>query len=149
MDVGIKGVAEDIRTQPARHVNGCFFSMVADGDERKPVPVAPLRPFSPDERRRHAAAVVRKQMRVEQAQRFKALESQDAAGVASGQAQSLIDGARAIHIEPHPAAHSTKVAAATSPPMTAWPPRLSAIGDPARYWRRGGSWWATKGDQQA
>ena len=75
MEVGIKVVAEDIRTQAARHVNSCFFTMVAVDDERKPVPVAPLRPFSPDERRRHAAAVVRKQMRVEQEQRFKALES--------------------------------------------------------------------------
>ena len=75
MEVGIKVVAEDIRTQAARHVNSCFFTMVAVDDGRKPVPVAPLRPFSPDERRRHAAAVVRKQMRVEQEQRFKALES--------------------------------------------------------------------------
>ena len=75
MEVGIKVVAEDIRTQAARHVNSCFFTMVAVDDERKPVPVAPLRPFSPDERRRHAAAVVRKQMRVEQEQRFKAPES--------------------------------------------------------------------------
>ena len=75
MEVGIKVVAEDIRTQAARHVNSCFFTMVAVDDARKPVPVAPLRPFSPDERRRHAAAVVRKQMRVEQEQRFKALES--------------------------------------------------------------------------
>jgi acyl-CoA hydrolase len=75
MEVGIKVVAEDIRTQAARHVNSCFFTMVAVDDERKPVPVAPLRPFSPDDRRRHAAAVVRKQMRVEQEQRFKALES--------------------------------------------------------------------------
>ena len=75
MEVGIKVVAEDIRTQAARHVNSCFFTMVAVDDERKPVPVAPLRPFSPDERRRHAAAVVRKQMRAEQEQRFKAPES--------------------------------------------------------------------------
>ena len=75
IEVGIKVVAEDIRTQAARHVNSCFFTMVAVDDERKPVPVTPLRPFSPDERRRHAAAVVRKQMRVEQEQRFKALES--------------------------------------------------------------------------
>jgi uncharacterized protein (TIGR00369 family) len=56
MEVGIKVVAEDIRTQAARHVNSCFFTMVAVDDERKPVPVPALRPFSPDERRRHAAA---------------------------------------------------------------------------------------------
>jgi acyl-CoA hydrolase len=73
MEVGIKVVAENIRTQVARHVNSCFFTMVAVDDERKPVPVPSLRPFSPEERRRHAAAVVRKEMRIEQEQRFKAI----------------------------------------------------------------------------
>ena len=69
MEVGIKVLAEDIRTQVARHVNSCFFTMVAVDDERKPVPVAPLRPFTADEKRRHAAAEVRKQLRRELEQR--------------------------------------------------------------------------------
>ena len=73
MEVGIKVIAEDIRSQKARHVNSCFFTMVAVDDERKPVPVPPLRPFSPDERRRHAAAIVRKEMRVEMERRFATL----------------------------------------------------------------------------
>ena len=73
MEVGIKVLAEDIRTQVTRHVNSCFFTMVAVDDERKPVPVPPLRPFSPDERRRHAAAEMRKAIRRETAQRFDAL----------------------------------------------------------------------------
>jgi acyl-CoA hydrolase len=70
MEVGIKVIAENIRTQEKRHVNSCFFTMVAVDDERKPVAVAPLRPFSPDERRRHAAAELRKQLRQEFEQRF-------------------------------------------------------------------------------
>lgn len=65
MEVGIKVVAQDIRSQLSRHVNSCFFTMVAVDDERKPVPVMPLRPFSPDERRRHAAAAARKELRRE------------------------------------------------------------------------------------
>ena len=69
MEVGIKVVAENIRTQEVRHVNSCFFTMVAVDDDRKPVSVAPLRPFSPDEQRRHAAAVVRKELRRELEQR--------------------------------------------------------------------------------
>ena len=73
MEVGIKVLAEDIRTQVTRHVNSCFFTMVAVDDERKPVPVPALRPFSPDERRRHAAAEMRKAIRRETAQRFDAL----------------------------------------------------------------------------
>jgi acyl-CoA hydrolase len=63
MEVGIKVVAEDIRTQTLRHVNSCPFTMVAVDDDRRPVPVTPLRPFSADEKRRHAAAVERKRLR--------------------------------------------------------------------------------------
>ena len=74
MEVGIKVIAEDIRTQDKRHVNSCFFTMVAVDDERKPVAVPPLRPFTPDERRRHAAAEVRKTMRREMEQRFAAIK---------------------------------------------------------------------------
>jgi acyl-CoA hydrolase len=73
MEVGIKVIAEDIRTQAARHVNSCFFTMVAVDNDRRPVQVPALRPFSPDERRRHAAAIVRKELRIEQERRFKAL----------------------------------------------------------------------------
>ena len=52
MEIGIKVLAENIRTQEVRHANSCFFTMVAVDDDRKPVPVPQLRPFSPDERRR-------------------------------------------------------------------------------------------------
>ena len=65
MEIGIKVLAENIRTQEVRHVNSCFFTMVAVDDERKPAPVPPLRPFSPDEQRRWAAAVARKELRRE------------------------------------------------------------------------------------
>jgi acyl-CoA hydrolase len=80
MEVGIKVIAEDIRTQVVRHVNSCFFTMVAVGDDRKPVPVPALRPFSPDERRRHAAAEVRRQLRQELTKRYDALREAPAGG---------------------------------------------------------------------
>jgi acyl-CoA hydrolase len=76
MEVGIKVIAEDIRTQATRHVNSCFFTMVAVDADRKPVAVPPLRPFSPDERRRHAQALERKQLRHELAQRAEAIRTQ-------------------------------------------------------------------------
>ena len=75
MEVGIKVPAENIRTQALRHANSCFFTMVAVDDERKPVAVPPLRPFTPDERRRHAAAEIRKQLRQEFGKRFAAIRS--------------------------------------------------------------------------
>lgn len=72
MEVGIKVVAQNILTQAQRHVNSCFFTMVAVDDERKPVAVPPLQPATPDEKRRHAAALVRKELRVELEQRQRA-----------------------------------------------------------------------------
>jgi len=69
MEIGIKVISEDIRTQVVRHVNSCFFTMVAVDENRTPTSVPPLRPISPDERRRHEAALVRRQLRQELEQR--------------------------------------------------------------------------------
>jgi acyl-CoA hydrolase len=70
MEVGIKVVAENIRSQEVRHVNSCFFTMVAVDDQSNSVRVPALRPFSPDEKRRFEAARIRKELRRELAQRF-------------------------------------------------------------------------------
>lgn len=74
MEVGIKVVAEDIRTQVVRHVNSCFFTMVAVDNERRPVAVPPLRPFNGEEKRRFEGAVLRKQLRQELARRFEEMK---------------------------------------------------------------------------
>jgi uncharacterized protein (TIGR00369 family) len=73
MEIGIKVIAEHVRTQEARHVNSCFFTMVAVDDERKPVAVPAFVPSTPDEIRRHRAAQLRKEMRREMEQRQAAL----------------------------------------------------------------------------
>jgi uncharacterized protein (TIGR00369 family) len=78
MEIGIKVLAQNIRTQDVRHVNSCFFTMVAVDDDRKPAPVPPLRPFTPDEKRRFEAAKIRKQLRQELEQRFNAARTPDA-----------------------------------------------------------------------
>ena len=70
MEVGIKVVAEEIRSQAVRHVNSCFFTMVAVDEARKPVQVPPLSPSTPDERRRWESALLRKSLRKELAERF-------------------------------------------------------------------------------
>ena len=64
MEIGIKVIAEDIRSKVVRHVNSCFFTMVAVGDDRKPVAVPPLVPSTPDEERRHEEANGRKAARL-------------------------------------------------------------------------------------
>ena len=71
MEVGIKVVAENIRSQVVRHANSCFFTMVAVGDDGKPVPVPALTLATPDERRRFEAAKLRKALRQELEQRFR------------------------------------------------------------------------------
>ncbi len=53
-----------------RHVNSCFFTMVAVDADRKPVSVPALQPSTEEEKRRWNAALVRKDMRKEVAQRF-------------------------------------------------------------------------------
>ena len=70
MEVGIKVVAEDIRKRAMRHVNSCFFTMVAVDDNKHPVNVTPFKPTNADELRRFAAAELRKMMRREMEQRF-------------------------------------------------------------------------------
>ena len=75
MEIGIKVIAENIRTQVVRHAQSCFFTMVAVDDDSKPTPVAPLTPATQDEIRRFNAAKLRRQLRQELDQRFKAIQA--------------------------------------------------------------------------
>ncbi len=75
MEVGIKVVAEDIRAQTVRHANSCFFTMVALDDDGRTVEVPALEPRDEDERRRHAAARIRRELRQEMEQRHAALRA--------------------------------------------------------------------------
>lgn len=77
MEVGIKVVAEDIRAKVVRHVNSCFFTMIAVDDAGKPVPVPVLVPDTPDGVRRHGAAQVRRAMRREMEEKFSAVRRPD------------------------------------------------------------------------
>ncbi len=73
MEIGIKVLAQDIRSQTVRHVNSCFFTMVAVDDDRKPVAVPALNPVTEAEKRRHGAATLRKELRQEMRTRFDAM----------------------------------------------------------------------------
>lgn len=80
MEIGIKVIAENIRTHVVRHAQSCFFTMVAVDDKSKPQPVTPLTPQTPEEVRRFNAAKLRRQLRQELDQRFKAIQSEAAQG---------------------------------------------------------------------
>jgi len=75
MEVGIKVITEDIRSQTVRHANSCFFTMVAVDDDRKPVEVKPLVPETAEEIRRSNAAQVRRQLRQELEARYQAVKT--------------------------------------------------------------------------
>ena len=64
MEVGIKVIAEDIQKGIATHTNSCFFTMVAIGDNKKPIPVPPLNPQSEVEKRRFHDGARRRELRL-------------------------------------------------------------------------------------
>lgn len=51
MEVGIKVIAEDIQKRVVRHVNSCFFTMVAVDENQRPIPVPPLNPETEEEKK--------------------------------------------------------------------------------------------------
>ena len=65
MEIGIKVIAEDIRSQAQRHVNSCYFTMVAVDDDGRPIAVPMLEPGTDKERERFDEAVLRKKLRLE------------------------------------------------------------------------------------
>ncbi len=65
MEVGIRATAEKIVEKTNRHVMTCYFTMVAVDGEGRPQRVPPFEPATPDERRRHQAAILRREFRKE------------------------------------------------------------------------------------
>lgn len=63
MEIGIKVIAEDIRNRVVRHVNSCFFTMVAVDDKSQPTAVPPLVPQSDEEKRRYNEGKLRRELR--------------------------------------------------------------------------------------
>ena len=64
MEVGIKVVAEDIRSQSVRHTNSCFFTMVAMGTDGKPVAMPTFQPEGEEAQRRWCEAEARRTQRL-------------------------------------------------------------------------------------
>lgn len=76
MEVGIRVDAENIRSCTRRHTNSCYFTMVAVHDDGRPAAVPPLQVDTPVERRRHAAAEMRRTLRREFSARLEAAAEQ-------------------------------------------------------------------------
>jgi acyl-CoA hydrolase len=65
MEIGIRVVSENITERSQRHVLTCYFTMVAVDTEGRPRPVHPVPIETPDQRRRWAAAKLRRELRKE------------------------------------------------------------------------------------
>jgi acyl-CoA hydrolase len=64
MEVGVRVEAEDLIAGVRRHTNSCYLTFVAVDRNGRPVAVPPLLPETPDEIRRHAAAIERRRVRL-------------------------------------------------------------------------------------
>lgn len=53
IEVGIKVIAEDMRTGRKRHTNSCYFTMVRLDEKGRPKPVPRIVPETDEERRRY------------------------------------------------------------------------------------------------
>ncbi len=65
MEIGIRVVAENITGRTQRHVLTCYFTMIAVDSNGHPRPVIPVPVITPEERRRWAAAKLRRELRKE------------------------------------------------------------------------------------
>jgi len=65
MEVGVKVIAEDLHSNSKRHTNSCYFTMVAVGNDGKPVTAPPLQLETEFEKKLYEAAAMRRTMRRE------------------------------------------------------------------------------------
>lgn len=68
--VGIKVIAENVKTGTVKHTNTSYFTMVAKDDTDQPTEVPPLLLESPDDVRRFLEAMKRKELRASYSQHF-------------------------------------------------------------------------------
>jgi len=64
MEIGIKVMADDLKSNQTRHCNSCYFTMVAMDETGKPLEVPKYKPTTEDQVRRFANAVTRRDKRM-------------------------------------------------------------------------------------
>ena len=66
MEVGIRIIAEDLKTGNKRHTNSCYFTMVLVDSKGRPQAVPGLLPETDDEKRRQSDGAKRRELRKDQ-----------------------------------------------------------------------------------
>jgi acyl-CoA hydrolase len=69
MEVGVKVFVEDLRTGDVRHTSSAYLTFVALGPNNERVPVAPVIPETPEQKRRYEEAGMRREYRLAQRRR--------------------------------------------------------------------------------
>lgn len=75
MEIGIKVVAENLRTHEKRHTTSCYFTMVALDEDGRKFEVPKLLLESEEEKRYFAAAEIRKKLRQDSLEKIRALHN--------------------------------------------------------------------------
>lgn len=73
MEIGVKAVAEDLRTDVKRHTTSCYFTMVAIDEQGKSIEVPRLQLETEAEKKHYSEAEVRRKLRQESLERNRAL----------------------------------------------------------------------------
>jgi acyl-CoA hydrolase len=71
MEVGVKVCVEDLLTGNLQHTSSAYLTFVAIDAEGRRVPVTPVIPETPEEHRRFAEALARREYRLEMRKRLK------------------------------------------------------------------------------
>ena len=66
LEVGVRVESEEVATRAVRHTCTAFLTMVALGEDEKPMPIPTLAPVTEEEKRRCAEANVRREIRLGQ-----------------------------------------------------------------------------------
>lgn len=75
MEIGIKVVAENLRTHEKRHTTSCYFTMVALDENGKTLEIQRLTLETDEEKRHFAAAEIRKKLRQDSLEKIRALNN--------------------------------------------------------------------------
>ncbi|MBC3539520.1 acyl-CoA thioesterase [Rufibacter sediminis] len=73
--VGIKVIAENVKSGFVKHTNTSYFTMVAKGEDDKPAKVPGLLLETPEDARRFIEAIQRKEIKVRSEQEFKEIKT--------------------------------------------------------------------------
>lgn len=71
MEIGLKVLAENGKTQEKKHIVSAYFTFVALDEHNQPSNVPPITPLTSDEKRRYKEAEIRRNHRIEGRKRIK------------------------------------------------------------------------------